>query len=389
MEKINNRKIYEIATLFISDNISRKEAINKLVEEINMNKGYAGIIIHVIPLLFEGKEFKRTLKTQLFDDLIAFYIEDYGVETLPLLLNGLKLHIDYIQQQNDPKIMLRKVYQKYLNMLKSESDSLVVSENVANDKKEEPRNYKDLFTDWIKKSNGSGSNKDNSYLNAIDILSNILNKDIYGEDSFDILNELYKDLLKEQKNLNGKYYHSDAPSYGKNGFYSAAINSYIKFLKEHNDYYVDKEFLGNDEEIIIEDIRDSKDLSTTEKQTIILSRLGQGRYRSALIKLWKSCSISNYNNPDLLIASHIKPWKDSTNKERIDKYNGLLLLPTYDKLFDLGYISFGDSGKIMLSKKLKDYDKIGLSESMKIEIKEENKKYLEYHRTEVFIADIN
>ena len=389
MEKINNRKIYEIATSFISYSISRKEAINKLVEEINMNKGYAGIIIHVIPLLFEGKEFKRTLKTQLFDDLIAFNIEDYGVETLPLLLNGLKLHIDYIQQQKDPKIKLRKVYKKYLNMLESESDSLVVSENAANDKKEELRNYKDLFTDWLKKSNESGSNKDNSYLNAIDILSNILNKDIYGEDSLDILNELYNDLLKEQKNLNGKYYHSDAPSYGKNGFYSTAINSYIKFLKEHIDYYVDKEFLGNDEEIIIEEIKKNKALTTTQKQTVILSRIGQGGYRRELINLWKSCSISDYNNPDLLIASHIKPWKVSTNKERVDKFNGLLLLPTYDKLFDLGYISFSDSGEIMLSKKLKDFTKMGLSESTKIKVKEENKKYLEYHRREVFIADIN
>lgn len=388
MEKINNRKIYEIATSFISDSISRKEAINKLVEEIGMKEGYAGIIIHVIPLLFEGKEFKRTLKTQLFDDLIAFYIEDYGVETLPLLLKGLKLHIDYIQQQKDPKIKLRKVYKKYLNMLESESDILVVSENVANDKKEELRNYRDLFTDWIKRSNGSGSNKDNSYLKAIDILSNILNKDIYGEDSLDILNKLYNDLLKEQKNLNGKYYHSDAPSYGKNGFYSAAVGSYIKFLKEYKDYYVDNEFVDNDEELIIEELKKNKVLTTTEKQTVILSRIGQGGYRRELISLWKSCSISKYNNPDLLIASHIKPWKDSTNEERVDKYNGLLLLPTYDKLFDLGYISFSDSGEILLSKKLKDFTKMGLSKSTKIKVKEENKKYLEYHRREVFIGDL-
>lgn len=372
METANNRKVYEIATDFIGGSISRKEAINKLVEVNNMNKGYAGIFMHVIPLLFEGKVFKRTLKTQLFDDLIAFYIDDYGMESLPRLLNGLKLHIDYIYQVGHSKVMLRKVYQKYLNMLESESNILSASENIV---KEKLINYKILFAEWIR-----SNNKDASYLKTIDVLSEILKEDIYEEDNLDRLNE----LLQEQRQENSKFYHLDTASYGEKDYYSAAIGAYVMFLKEYRNYYVDNEFLGHDEELIIEEIKKNKVLTITEKQTVILSRLGQGGYRRELIDLWKSCSISKYNNPDLLIASHIKPWKDSTNEERIDKYNGLLLLPTYDKLFDLGYISFSNSGEIIFSKKLKDYSKIGLSESTKIEVKEENKKYLDYHRAEVF-----
>lgn len=250
------------------------------------------------------------------------------------------------------------------------------------------KNYQEEYMYWIKSTNKKGSNKDDSYINAIDILSRILNEDIYAENNLIRLNELYKELLNEQRTPNGKYYHTEAPSYGEKGYYSAAIGSYIRFLKEYNEYYVDNELDENDDELLIKEIRESKDLTTTQKQTIIQSRVGQGKYRSSLIELWKSCTITSYSNPDLLIASHIKPWKDSTNEERVDKYNGLLLLPTYDKLFDLGYISFSDSGDIMLSKKLKDFTKIGLSESTKIKVKEENKKYLEYHRTEVFKRDL-
>lgn len=93
-------------------------------------------------------------------------------------------------------------------------------------------NNKQQYTDWLNSNNIEGSKKAGSYIRAIDLLSILLDKDIYAiADNF-YLNSLYEDLLKEQKNKEGKYYHSDAPSYGENGFYSAAIKSYSEFIKQ-------------------------------------------------------------------------------------------------------------------------------------------------------------
>ncbi len=96
-------------------------------------------------------------------------------------------------------------------------------------------NYKELYCNWLKINNEEGSNKPNSYINAIEYLSNILQNDIFEEDNVVKLKELYVDLLKEQKNQTpyGKYYYPDVLSYGNNGFYSAAIQSYTDFIKQY------------------------------------------------------------------------------------------------------------------------------------------------------------
>ena len=54
----------------------------------------------------------------------------------------------------------------------------------------------------------------------------------------------------------------------------------------------------------------------------------------------------------LLVASHIKPWRDADNIERLDQYNGFLLLPNLDKVFDLGFITFRATGEIIVSKQI-------------------------------------
>lgn len=140
------------------------------------------------------------------------------------------------------------------------------------------------------------------------------------------------------------------------------------------------DFLSND----IKDINDS-DLLQTEKEELTKCRMGQGKFRNDLIEYWKSCSITHIDKIDILIASHIKPWRESTDKERLDKYNGLLLLPNLDKLFDKGYISFSDNGGIIINSTINDYDKLGLNKNMKIDISTEHKKYLKFHRENIFI----
>jgi hypothetical protein len=88
----------------------------------------------------------------------------------------------------------------------------------------------------------------------------------------------------------------------------------------------------------------------TEQEALRKSRLGQGRFREQLIGLRKVCYVTGIKDAKFLRASHIKPWSESNNEERLDPHNGLLLCPNYDHLFDNYFISFDDSGHILVSK---------------------------------------
>ncbi|ATA87490.1 HNH endonuclease [Capnocytophaga gingivalis] len=141
----------------------------------------------------------------------------------------------------------------------------------------------------------------------------------------------------------------------------------------------------------IEAIRKDRTISETQKELLTFARIGQGKYRKDLIELWGKCSVSECNMTDLLIASHIKPWSESSNEEKLDRYNGLLLLPNYDKLFDKHLISFDDDGKIIISSQIKEeeYKVLGISANDKLfKILPENKPYLKIHR-EIFCSKNN
>lgn len=96
------------------------------------------------------------------------------------------------------------------------------------------KDHREEFTNWLTDKYGEDSGTSSSYIKAIDILSQILSKELFKTTDDNYLESLYKDLIKEQRNQEGKYYHSDAPSYGSNGFYSASIKSYRQFLKDIN-----------------------------------------------------------------------------------------------------------------------------------------------------------
>ena len=139
---------------------------------------------------------------------------------------------------------------------------------------------------------------------------------------------------------------------------------------------------------LVEDIK-NLDLSTkeSEKQTLIMARVGQGKYREGLLKLWGGCSVTGFSRPELLRASHIKPWKQCSNQERLDVYNGLLLMPHLDLMFDKGYITFDDLGCIIISKRLTRSELLQLNIDKKMKLKfisSEHMNYLEYHRMNIF-----
>ncbi|MCK5468718.1 MAG: HNH endonuclease [Cyclobacteriaceae bacterium] len=115
---------------------------------------------------------------------------------------------------------------------------------------------------------------------------------------------------------------------------------------------------------ILEDIElhkiEFKTLDKTEQESVVKSRIGQGAFRENLIKLWGCCAVTGVKNLSLLKASHIKPWRDSTNQERLDRYNGFLLTPNLDELFDAGFITFDPDGLIKVSKELTKRDRLRL-----------------------------
>lgn len=124
-------------------------------------------------------------------------------------------------------------------------------------------------------------------------------------------------------------------------------------------------------------------INSTEKESIIKARIGQGIFRQNLIEYWKGCSITDCKTTSLLVASHIRPWHKSDNKQRLDVFNGLLLIPNFDKLFDKGYISFKDDGKIICSDFLSENDCkiLGVKSSMHLKhVGKSHLPYLKYHR---------
>nr|WP_257580885.1 HNH endonuclease signature motif containing protein [Shewanella algae] len=157
--------------------------------------------------------------------------------------------------------------------------------------------------------------------------------------------------------------------------YNSALNKYAEYLQEGFD---------SDIEADVESIVSEDNVTDTDKATLIKTRIGQGNFRQKLISLWGGCAVTGYKDASMLVASHIKPWRASSNVERLDGYNGLLLLPTLDKAFDSGFISFDLAGRILISPLLLEPESLGISETMSVNLKPENQAYMEFHRDSVF-----
>ncbi|UTW59293.1 HNH endonuclease [Kordiimonas sp. SCSIO 12603] len=127
-------------------------------------------------------------------------------------------------------------------------------------------------------------------------------------------------------------------------------------------------------------------IDETDKLTNVKARIGQDKFRQALVKKWRGCSVTGYKDCSLLIASHIKPWRLSNSTERLDPENGLLLLPNLDKLFDRRLISFNHKGNIMVSPQLVSPSTFNVSNNMKIYMTAKCAEYMDFHRTELFKA---
>ena len=147
-------------------------------------------------------------------------------------------------------------------------------------------------------------------------------------------------------------------------------------------------YIMPDEKEQEERINNSK-ISEVTKKNILTARVGQGEYRSKLLLECPFCPFTMVNDERLLIASHIKPWAKSNDDEKIDPKNGFILTPTYDRLFDQGFITFSNEKKLIVSPWITPMNQKRLSiyNGMKIPylpMDSKREEYLEYHRKNIY-----
>lgn len=132
----------------------------------------------------------------------------------------------------------------------------------------------------------------------------------------------------------------------------------------------------------IEAVEHDASVGETERVQLQKARLGQGSFRAKLEAKWGGCCVTGCKIREVLRASHIKPWKDCNNGERLDGDNGLLLVANIDALFDRGLISFGADGSIIRSKSLSEVELKMLAgcKVARIEFSPQQVGYMCFHR---------
>jgi hypothetical protein len=136
-----------------------------------------------------------------------------------------------------------------------------------------------------------------------------------------------------------------------------------------------------------QEIEARQDLAPTERSQLINARRGQGRFRRAVGEIEKRCRVTGVQSAAHLRASHIKPWSRSTDEEKMDGANGLLLAPHIDHLFDQGFISFSDDGLLLCATCMDSKVLAAWSVRPDLEVGpfiERQRAYLQYHRKNIF-----
>lgn len=134
------------------------------------------------------------------------------------------------------------------------------------------------------------------------------------------------------------------------------------------------------------------ELPVTQRSQLIQARIGQGLFRSRVAEIELSCRVTGLADERFLVASHIKPWSKSTNAERLDGHNGLLLTPHIDRLFDKGYLTFEDDGRVRFSQNLPEQVRRAWVPFVALDtrqLRQNQRPYMEYHRDVVFQQPID
>jgi putative restriction endonuclease len=128
----------------------------------------------------------------------------------------------------------------------------------------------------------------------------------------------------------------------------------------------------------------------TDREALIVARRGQGLFKQRVMQIENRCRVTGVNNPVHLVGSHCKPWRDSSNEERLDGENGLLLTPSIDHLFDRGFIGFENSGELIVSPvaHAPSLNRMGVATDRVVNVgtfTSGQKHFLEYHRDSVLL----
>jgi hypothetical protein len=129
-------------------------------------------------------------------------------------------------------------------------------------------------------------------------------------------------------------------------------------------------------------------LGDTETERLVRVRIGQDIFRTALLEYWNAtCPLTGIADKSLLRASHIIPWADCTSDaQRLDAHNGLLLSALWDAAFDDGLVSFDDDGRVLVSPLLSDAaaQELGVERGPVLKLQPGHRGNLAYHRANVW-----
>lgn len=131
-------------------------------------------------------------------------------------------------------------------------------------------------------------------------------------------------------------------------------------------------------------VRETAQLGDTEAECAQKVRIGQDRFRDALIVYWDgTCPLTSIRNPELLRASHIVPWAHcASDEERLNVYNGLLLSSLWDAAFDAGLVTFDNEGRVIASPNLGEaaMRELGIEAAPRLMLTDEHRARMDWHR---------
>lgn len=236
-----------------------------------------------------------------------------------------------------------------------------------------------MFENWLKETSKLSDSSVYKYTHAVNTISRemlerkVISKPLKDMELFEIdlaISLIFSDEYFITKNEIG------------NKMYSNALKWFRSYIESN---VFDVVAVKIEEKKISENVN----ISTTERESIVKARIGQGKFREQLLAKYGSCIISGIDISKALVASHIKPWAVSTNEERVSVNNGLLFSATYDRLFDSGLITFANEGKLIISRfvSAENRNKLNIinGQVYKLQSNMQMKNFLEYHNDVIFI----
>lgn len=241
-----------------------------------------------------------------------------------------------------------------------------------------PRVKDDPFYSWLSTTTTLAESSVYKYALAVDSIS----KEMIGygviDKSLREMNALDLDVFIPRILSDGRFIEKNTRG---NNMYSNALKQFRYYA--HSDL---PELTTDEYSKFIESSKPKE----TERESVVLSRIGQGIFRKQLFEKYRGrCIITGIDHPYLLVASHIKPWAASDNVERLSVENGLLLSATYDRLFDNGLITFLSDGRLQISSLISPQNKsrLRIENGMQFDlgINGKMKSFLDYHRDILFV----